>query len=67
MASFQAPTNVLQALSTDCQKLLTEYDRMQSLRFSDFAKVWSNMNFGILLLYVEIIFRLEDLRKNLFS
>ncbi|XP_065839493.1 snRNA-activating protein complex subunit 1-like [Oscarella lobularis] len=50
MASFQAPTNVLQALSTDCQKLLTEYDRMQSLRFSDFAKVWSNMNFGILLL-----------------
>eukprot|EP00118_Oscarella_pearsei_P017531 m.174246 g.174246 ORF g.174246 m.174246 type:complete len:344 (+) comp39109_c0_seq3:132-1163(+) len=48
MGDLEIPDWILRALSTDCQSLLAAYHKKQSLRFSDFATVWSDMKFGLL-------------------
>lgn len=36
----------------DCERFLLKYENVQSLKFSDFAKIWQEMNFTYVYGYV---------------
>lgn len=44
-ALYEYDKQIASAFKVDCEELLEEFEKLKSLRFTDFAKVWQLKNF----------------------
>lgn len=38
--------NIFEGVQEDCETLLMRYDKLKSVRFTEFAKIWKEMKFS---------------------